>query len=330
MSLLFFSCEKEYFSKNNNGPLNIFDSFWNEVDRRFSYFQYTNLNWDSVKSVYRIQINENTTDKELALVLGKMIGLLKDGHSNLFSQYGTFGYNGLYSLLINIKDTLNPTQKAYYFTNYKVCNSVFNYGRFKNYNFGYIFLKTFESTIDEKQYEAIDTIINIFRYTDGLIIDVRSNGGGDPLYADLIASRFAQTEKFIYKYRTRNGPRHNDFIDWVYFSLAPNAKYFKPIVVLTNRSSFSATECFVIDMKAQPMVKIVGDTTGGGSSFPLIRELPNGWIIRISNTQRITFEMRDYQYTGIYPDVPVKVLKNDPQKNTDAILDAAIKILQNK
>ncbi len=328
LSLLSFGCEKEYFSKNYNDPLFIFDSFWNEVDRRFSYFQYTKLNWDSVKLVYRNQINEYTSDIRLFQVLGKMISLLKDGHSNLFSSFGIAGYNGLYSLSSNLKDTLNNLQKANYFTNYKIYNSVFNYGKFNNYNYGYIFLKTFDSLIDEKEYEAIDSLLNIFKSTDGLIIDVRSNGGGNTLFADIIASRFAQTKKFIYKYRIKNGAGINDFTDWIDFYLSPNLVYNKPVVVLTNRSSFSATESFVIDMKHQPMVKIAGDTTGGGSSNPLIRELPNGWIIRVSNSQRITFEGSDYQFIGIYPDVPVK--QSETQRNIDYTIDAAIEILQNK
>jgi hypothetical protein len=330
LSLLSFGCEKEYFSKNYNAPLYIFDSFWNEVDRRYSFFSYTKLNWDSVKLVYRKQINENTSDQVLFRVLGKMVMLLKDGHSNLFSSIGTAVYDDWYTKYpLNQFGPINNFLK-HYFTNYLVYNSVFDYGKFKNYNLGYIYLKTFDSLIDRKQYETIDTLLNIFKSTDGLIIDVRTNGGGNSLYADLIASRFAQSKKFIFKYRTRNGPGHNDFSDWAEFYLTPNPGYNKPVVVLTNRRSFSATESFVLDMKPQDLVTIAGDTTGGGSANPLIRELPNGWIVRVSNSQRMTFEGRDFQFTGIFPDFPVWITKSDAQKNIDSILEAAINILQNK
>jgi C-terminal processing protease CtpA/Prc len=267
-----------------------------------------------------------------------MIGLLKDGHSNLAGWTDSLAaldasYNGWF-----LNYPLNQLRSIQYHYGI-VFNSVFDYGiTSKNAGsnganfFGYIHIKTFNSFIDRKEYEAIDTLLKKLESNDGLIIDVRSNGGGNPDYADLIASRFAQTKKFTYKYRTRNGPGHNDFTGWTDSYLSPNYKYDKPIVVLTNRSTFSAAEGFVIDMKAQQSktITILGDTTGGGSSDPSISELPNGWIVRVSNTQRITFEGRDYQFTGIYPDVPVWIKQSDEQLYIDSIIEAAMDVLISK
>ena len=56
----------------------------------------------------------------------------------------------------------------------------------------------------------------------------------------------------------------------------------KPVVVLANRSTFSAANNFVSVMKSLPNVVVVGDVTGGGSGMPFSSELPNGWSTRFS------------------------------------------------
>jgi C-terminal processing protease CtpA/Prc len=56
----------------------------------------------------------------------------------------------------------------------------------------------------------------------------------------------------------------------------------KPVIVLCNRSTFSAANIFVSVMKSLPNVTIVGATTGGGSGMPFSSELTNGWSVRFS------------------------------------------------
>jgi C-terminal processing protease CtpA/Prc len=102
----------------------------------------------------------------------------------------------------------------------------------------------------------------------------------------------------------------------------------KPVAVLTNRGSFSATEWFVLFMQLQANVTIVGDTTGGGGAVPISRELPNGWILRVSNTQTKLASGKVFQKSGIAPDVPVWITESDEQKNVDTILESAIALLK--
>ena len=102
----------------------------------------------------------------------------------------------------------------------------------------------------------------------------------------------------------------------------------KPVIVLTNRRSYSATEWFVLFMDLQPNVQIVGDTTGGGGAVPITRELPNGWILRVSNTQTRLPSGKVFQKSGIFPDVPVWIPQEDETNNIDTILEKAIQLLR--
>ena len=314
------SCEKMYFQKNAIDPHYIFETFWNETDRNYSFFDYLNLDWDSVRTVYERKINENTSTKDLSDMLGQMIVLLKDGHSDLYTEFGTYYYSGWFN-----KYPLNQLPAIrQYFSNYSSFDNNIYYGKLLAANIGYIYIKSFEG--DSEQFAQIDTILAGFASTDGLIIDVRSNGGGNTSNGTIISKRFADSVRFICKDRYRNGPGHDDFTPWFnrYTKPGGRVKYKKPVAILTNRLCYSATSYFLLEMSVLPQVVTIGDTTGGGSAQPITRELPNGWIVRVSNSQRLTPEGRDYQFTGLYPDIPVWISANDLRKGRDTILERAI------
>lgn len=124
-----------------------------------------------------------------------------------------------------------------------------------------------------------------------------------------------------------HGKKHTDFSDWIDVFVTPSiggVHIAKPVTIITNRYSYSATEWFVLLAATLPHVKILGDTTGGGSAIPLIRELPNGWLLRISNTQIMTPSGDDFQFKGLYPDVPVWITSSDAEKGIDTILEKAM------
>lgn len=327
LALLLCSCEKLYFQEVSNDPESVFECFWNEVDQNFSFFSYLNLNWDSIHTVYRPKVNLNTPPKELAQILGQMIKLLKDGHSDLFTNYGSFSYTAWYSNYPENKLSSNSS----YFDYYKTDNNNIYYGKIKSANLGYIYIKSFGGN-DTLQYTQIDMILNNFIDADGIIIDVRSNTGGNSYNGTCISRRFADSLRFVHKTRFRNGNKHNDFTPWHSNYLTPSGvvHYKKPIAVLTNRKCFSATSWFILEMRSLPQVTIIGDTTGGGSAQPIVRELSNGWIVRVSNSQRLSPEGKDDQYTGLYPDIPVWISEQDVKDGIDAILERAIKELTKK
>ena len=104
-------------------------------------------------------------------------------------------------------------------------------------------------------------------------------------------------------------------------------RYNKPVVVLANRGTFSASNNFVSIMKSLGNVTVVGDTTGGGSGLPFTSELPNGWRVRFSSCPIMDPQGRLTEF-GVAPDVRIDM---DPDDRThDAILDAAIAILSRK
>ena len=106
-------------------------------------------------------------------------------------------------------------------------------------------------------------------------------------------------------------------------------RYQKPVVVLTNRGCYSATNEFVSIMKYAPNVTIMGDKTGGGSGLPFTSELPNGWSVRFSASPMFNAEKEHIEF-GVEPDIYVNMSDADSKKNRDTIIEEARALLKNQ
>lgn len=165
----------------------------------------------------------------------------------------------------------------------------------------------------------------------GLIIDVRSNGGGSLTNVERLASRFFNERTHIGYISHKNGPGHNDFSELhpKYVESFNGVRYQKPVVVLTNRGCYSATNEFVSIMKYAPNVTVIGDKTGGGSGLPFSSELPNGWSVRFSASPMFNAEKEHIEF-GVEPDIQVHMTQSDKDKNRDTLIERAREILTNQ
>ena len=196
-------------------------------------------------------------------------------------------------------------------------------------NIGYINYSSFSNAIGEGN---LDEVLFHLISCNGLIIDVRNNGGGNLTNVETLVSRFITDRTLAGYISHKTGPGHNDFSNPEPFYYYPaeqgRVMWGKAVVVLTNRSTFSAANNFVSIMKYLPNVKIVGATTGGGSGMPYSSELPNGWGVRFSavpmlDAQGVLTEMGVEPTEGCAVDMsPVDVMNG-----RDTILDFAIEYL---
>jgi tricorn protease len=158
---------------------------------------------------------------------------------------------------------------------------------------------------------------------DGLIIDVRDNGGGwttDVLLASLTAPTHA--------YTIPRGANPDDVQPDSY----PRDRrliyaYSRPIVVLINENSFSNAEIFAHAIRTADRGRLVGVPTFGGvistGSFSLIdgttvRRPFRGWYLP---------DGTDMENNGAEPDVYVKQTPTDEASGQDPQLEAAVKDL---
>ncbi len=320
IAIALLSCESFFFDETDTDDLQVLDSFFEEVERHYSFFNV--ISFETFNETYQEQrtlLIQNPGSDQLDSCLQVMIDHLSDGHTRVFGSR-IISYDDWFEQFpLNQLDDIRS-----YFSTYQVVNPALEYGRLENHNIGYLRITTFFGGID---FSPIDAILEELSNTDAMIIDVRSNGGGDSRNADIVISRFNDQRRFQFLQRRRIGGI-NEYGNWFKnFTETTNKPTFtKRTFVLTNRKCYSSTEWFVSGMMTIPHVQIVGDTTGGGSGNPLSKELPNGWSMRISNTQKQLPSGRDYQFTGLYPDVPVWINEQDSVNGIDTILERAIEL----
>lgn len=311
-------------SLENNAHTN-FDALWNIIDQHYCFFEYKGVDWDSVYNEYAPRISDNMGSQGFFNLCGEMLATLQDGHVNLSSAFGsTYYWKWFQDYPVNYDERI--IHEHYLQFDFFAAGGI-TYKKLRD-NIGYIYYDSFNSSISPI---TLDYILAHFTTCDGLIIDVRNNGGGSLTNVEVIASRFV-TEPILAGYLVhKTGPAHNDFSEPYPFHIKPaegHILYGKPVAVLTNRHTFSAANNFVQVMKLLPQVTIIGDRTGGGSGLPFTYNLPNGWNIRLSASPILDAEGNDTEW-GIDPDIKIDMAPDAQQIGCDAILDRAIEHLTN-
>lgn len=321
--LLTASCSpfEDYEGGYPDTPTGNFEALWHIMDTRYCFFsvkrQQLGVDWDEVHDRYRQSVSDDMSRYNLFEVLSSMIGELQDGHVNLYGPYDiSRNYHWKSDSLENFS---SKVQSLYLGDSYKLMTSGYSY-TILNDNVGYLYISSFSNRISDSQ---LDAILSYFMLCNGLIIDIRNNGGGMVSVAELIAARFTG-EKVLVGYNSyKTGDGHDDFS-------APKARYIepaaghihwmKPVALLTNRGCYSAANDFTLMMKAMPRSRQFGDRTGGGGGLPASSELPCGWSVRFSSGPTYDTGMNEVE-TGIEPDV--KVMMPDDCAGHDPIIEAA-------
>ena len=299
-----------------------FEVFWQSFDRHYSFFDIKDLDWQAAYDTNIQRVRGFTTDQELFSLLRDLTLAFEDGHVNLYLPDIRVNYDFQSGFPLN-----DPAGAVNYLASIENPNGTLQYGDIADTDLGYI--RIFSFGAPDSHYERIDEAISALSEKDGIIIDVRNNGGGSDTHADRVATRFMDQERTYRWVRYRNGASHTDFSAWRKSTIKPEgATYTKPVVILTNRQCFSTTESFILSMKVRPDVTTIGGITGGGSGNPIFRELPNGWTFRLSSWQMVDADFNYIEGEGIVPDELVLNTIASSNAGIDTILERAIALLE--
>ena len=318
--LFFFSCIeiKDY----ENTPRGNFEALWTIMDEHYCFFEYKGIDWNRIHRDYSQRIDNSMSNESLFMLLDRMLQELQDGHVNLSSAFDIGRYwKWFEDYPINYRQELID---AYLGTDYRIAGGL-RY-RMLDDNVGYVRYADFSSAIGES---GLDYVIDKLSLCSGLIIDVRNNGGGLLTNSDKLASRFMNEKTLVGYIQHKTGKGHSDFSKPYPVHITPSTRlrFQKPVVVLTNRKCYSATNDFVNAMRYAPHVTILGDKTGGGSGLPFSSELPNGWSVRFSACPMYDKDMQQIEF-GIDPDVAVSLLESDVKAGKDTLIEMARELLK--
>ena len=309
----------------DNNPRGNFEALWRIIDEHYCFFDYKQqeygLDWHAVYNKYAPQFDDQMTEEQTFEVLTNMLGELKDGHVNLYAPFDVgrdWSWKEDYPTHFS-----ENVLKLYLGKDYKIAAGM-KY-RILNDNVAYLRCATF---VNDFGAGNLDRILLYFAPCNGLIIDLRENGGGMVTSAEALAARFTNEEVLVGYMQHKTGPGHNDFSPRRQQILKPSKglRWQKRVVVLTNRGVYSAANEFVKYMKCLPQVTIVGDRTGGGAGLPFSSELPNGWIVRFSACPMYDRDGKDTEF-GIAPTHQVGMKPTDQARGKDTLIEYARKLL---
>lgn len=160
----------------------------------------------------------------------------------------------------------------------------------------------------------------------GLILDLRSNGGGDTEAMTDVASAFLRVGFGLGQFTGRDGAGFTiSTRSRSPLMPAPIVQTRLPLIVLSSERTASAAEIFIAALKASKRARVVGtETCGCVLAIRTRHQLPDGGLLDISELDYQTAAGERLEKHGIKPDETVITQRNDLYSGRDRAMEMAI------
>ena len=196
---------------------------------------------------------------------------------------------------------------------------------------GYLRLTQWTLGVGSRMLSALDEV----RDAPGLIIDLRSNPGGAVQTVDRLLAEFFDKPTELGRTTTRTGQPISVLFGAVEIIKLKNAAegnpraYKKPVVILVNSQSASASELFSGTMQATGRAVVVGQPTCGCLlGFLGYARIPGGGELAYSEVGFVLTNGKRIEGEGVMPDVTVPLALSDLVVSRDRVLETAEMILK--
>lgn len=299
-----------------------FDFLTDRFAQVYPSFGYKHVDWSAQRTAFRARALRARSQDEFIAVVREMLEPLHDLHVWFVDPRG------------EIVPTYRPRRVANFDKGrweraLRDANYLSRGGGVGDANVGgyaYLFLGSWKAPVDA---QSLDVLMVRMRDVPGLIIDVRTNAGGNDATALAFVSRFT-THPLVASYvQMRSGPASRD-LD-VPAARTVNARgawqFTRPVVVIAGRAGFSATESFVAAMRTLPNVTVIGDTTGGASGNPATFPLANGWQFTVPQWLEFGPDRQPIEGRGVPPHFVIPWAVEHYDSERDPLIDAAVGLL---
>ena len=196
----------------------------------------------------------------------------------------------------------------------KIESPTVNY-EMKEGDIGYIQITEFDDVTTDQFTEAMAVLKG--QGMKGLILDLRSNGGGNFSTCVDIAQQLLPEGLIVYT-EDKYGKREEYYCDG-------KREFDKPLVVLVNGYTASASEILTGAIKDYGIGKVMGTTTFGKGIVQAILSLKDGSAVKVTISKYFTPSGQNIHEIGIEPDIEVKYDSEAYKEDgTDNQLEAAM------
>jgi carboxyl-terminal processing protease len=379
-TLFLASCRKDVpstnFSKttvsNNFGDL--FEAYWNGMNSNYVFWSIDTTDWDRVHNQYKplfaaLDINNEQDVKLSVNYFRQMTSGLIDGHYHISFPNSPFiadsTIDPTYSRKLASPGYHDPVPLGYFFYNLPkdyldsgylegVDSSVDNElevavtGTIKQnilyFYFSSFQLEQFYYTPNSQAHAPIksflDKLSQLPSNIKGIIIDVRTNGGGAVTDLDFLAGRMISNPLTFGATRAKNGTGRLDYTPWAPAIVTPYpgaTSITVPIIVVADHFSVSMSELTAMAIKTLPNGKLVGETTWGANGPIAPNADFNGGQFTVSNSITVSVYTSStmfryinneiYEGKGVPPDYAVPYNLASLQNGVDPQLEKAISLI---
>lgn len=188
----------------------------------------------------------------------------------------------------------------------------------KDGRIGYISVSEFDSVTCGQFEDAMDDLES--RGMQGLVIDLRGNPGGSlTTVTDML--KLLLPEGTIVSTKDKYGNTEKISCDGKH-------EFTKPLAVLVNQYSASASEIFSGAIQDYGTGTIVGMTTYGKGVVQQLMDLRDGTCLKVTVAEYYTPSGRSINGTGVEPDVEVEFEYDADDPNADSQLDKALEVVR--
>ena len=182
---------------------------------------------------------------------------------------------------------------------------------------GYIRISSFQNPTARLLKETLERLVKENdRYLESLVLDLRNNPGGVLDGAVDVANLFID-KKGLVVYTEGRIPSSN-----LKFKTKPgDIMLNSPIVVLINKGSASASEIVAGALQDHKRAVIMGSTSFGKGSVQTIIELKGGYGLKVTTARYYTPSGRSIQAKGIEPDIALKNISLENEKEKSVLGD---------
>ncbi len=320
--------------------LAVFDTLTAWFDEHYALFPDRDVDWDATVAEHRQQL-AGANAPPLFEVVASMLQPLEDAHVSVQGADGVFEGRRTEAEPVTeemveqartlISDAYLVTERqAWVDGQFEFAWLPGNVGYLATHGYGPLVGKDgrldYLAGLDAVE-SALDEVFSGEPMT-GLVLDLRTNGGGSDLYGLAIAERLAQESYVAYSIRARVDPTDPAvFGEAVDVTLAPSDRpgFDGSVAVLIGRDTVSAAEAGALALRGRQGITLYGEATQGAFSTVLNHFLPNGWLLGLPNEHYLTADGQRFDVVGIPPDVVTPVFSaDDIAAGRDSALDAAL------
>lgn len=175
-------------------------------------------------------------------------------------------------------------------------------------NIGYISVAEFDKVTAEQYRSALDDLEK--QGMESLVVDLRNNPGGRLETVVDMLDRMLPKGLIVYQ-EDKNGTKDEE-------SSSNKEQFTKPLAVLINGNSASASEIFAGAIQDYGTGTLIGTTSFGKGIVQSIIPLNDGTAVKVTVSKYFTPKGRNIHGTGIAPDIEVEL---DPEVANQVVID---------